>query len=308
MARAIWSGSISFGLVNIPVKMYSAVMDKTVHFHMLHDKDGVRVRQRLVCPAEDKEVSRDDVVKGYEIEEDQYVVVTQEEFAALAPRASRTIDVQDFVGLDEIDPIYYQHPYYLVPDEKAGKSYGLFVKAIADAGKVGIGKVVMRDKEYLTALRPVGNVLVLETMRFADEVVDASGIEEMPADVPEPTARELEMADQLIGMLTGSFEPAKYHDEYRESLMDLIETKAEGEEYVMPEPVEEEAKVIDLMAALEKSLKKASGARGGKKAAGGRKAAGAGGRAGAKAGAKGRAGAGSKAKAKPAAGARRKSA
>lgn len=262
MPRAIWSGSISFGLVNIPVKLYSAVVDMGVHFHMLHEKDGVRVRQQLVCPLDDEKVERDEVVKGYEIEPDQYVTVTSEELKDLAPKASRTIEILDFVGLSEIDPIYYQHPYYLVPDEKAGKAYRLLVRSMEDADRIGISKFVMRDKEYLAAVRPVGEVLVLETMHFADEVVSESELEgELPADV-ELSERELKMAGQLIDMLAGSFEPEKYHDDYRESVMDLVNTKAEGKEYVMPPPVKEEGKVVDIMSALEKSLERAREAQG----------------------------------------------
>jgi len=257
MARAIWSGSISFGLVNIPVKLYSAVKDHSVHFHMLHEKDGVRVRQQLVCPLDDEEIDRDEVVKGYEISPDQYVTVTGDELESLTPKASRTIEILDFVGLPEIDPVYYQHPYYLVPDEQAGRPYSLLVAAMEKANRVGISKFVMRDKEYLAALRPVGGVIVLETMHFADEVVQASELEgEMP-ELKEPTEKELKMAGQLIDMLAGSFDPEQYHDDYREAVMDLVNTKAEGKEYVMPPPVKEEGKVIDIMVALEKSLARA---------------------------------------------------
>jgi|BarGraNGADG00212_2_1021979.scaffolds.fasta_scaffold02367_9 DNA end-binding protein Ku len=262
MARAIWSGAISFGLVNIPVKLFSAVRDTNIHFHMLHGKDGVRVRQQLVCPLDDEEVERDEVVKGYEVNPDQYVVVSSEELEDLAPKASRTIEILDFVGLSEIDPLYYQHPYYLVPDEQAGKAYGLLVSSMKDSKRVGIGKFVMRGKEYLGALRPVGEVLVLETMHFADEVVALSDLDEEMPEAAEPSEREMKLAGQLIDTLAASFDPAQYRDDYRESVMDLINAKAEGKEYVMPPPVEEEGKVIDLMAALEKSLSRARDGKG----------------------------------------------
>jgi DNA end-binding protein Ku len=272
MPRAIWSGAISFGLVNIPVKLFSAVKDNSVHFHMLHGKDGVRVRQQLVCPLDDEEVDRDEVVKGYEVNPDQYVVVSSEELDALAPKASRMIEILDFVGLSEIDPLYYQHPYYLIPDEQAGKAYGLLVSSMKDSKRVGIGKFVMRGKEYLGALRPVGDVLVLETMHFADEVIAVSDLDEEMPEVTEPNEREMKLAGQLIDTLAASFEPKQYQDDYREAVMDLIQTKAEGKEYVMPPAVEEEGKVVDLMSALEKSLSRAREAQGagdgGKKAAG----------------------------------------
>jgi DNA end-binding protein Ku len=262
MARAIWSGSISFGLVNIPVKLYSAVKDTNIHFHMLHEKDGVRVRQQLVCPLDDEQVDRDEVVKGFEISPEQYVTVTSDELADLAPKASRTIDILDFVSVSEIDPVYYQHPYYLIPDEQAAKAYGLLVIAMKDAGRVGISKFVMRDKEYLAALRVKGDVIVLETMHFADEVV---GTAELEGEVPEfqkHAERELKIAGQLIDMLAATFDPDQYRNDYNDSVMDLIKTKAEGKEYVMPPPVKEEGKVIDIMSALEKSLARAREARG----------------------------------------------
>jgi DNA end-binding protein Ku len=256
MPRAIWSGSISFGLVSIPVKLYGAVKDHNVHFHMIHEKDGGRVRQQLVCSLDGESLNTDQLVKGYEVSPDRYVTVTPDELRDLAPKASRTIEILDFVGLSQIDPIYYQHPYYLVPDEKAGRAYGLLLRSMKDSGRVGIGKFVMREREYLAALRPVGDVLVLATMHFADEVVRASNLEGEIPDLGEPSERELKMAGQLIDMLAASFEPEKYHDDYRESVMDLIDSKAEGSEYVMPLPAPE-GKVIDIMSALEKSIERA---------------------------------------------------
>jgi DNA end-binding protein Ku len=262
MPRAIWSGSISFGLVNIPVKLYSAVRDREVHFHMLHQEDGQRIKQQLVCPAEDKVVSRSDVVKGYEVSADQYVVVTDDELEALEPKATRMIEMLDFVKISEIDPVFFQHPYYLVPDEQSGKAYGLLLTAMRDSERIGVGKLVMRGKEYLVAIRPYDTMIVLETMHFAEEVVSASDIEEMP-EQPEATERELKLAGQIIDALADSFDPARYHDDYRDAVRALIDSKVEGREYVMPPPVEEEGKVIDLMAALEKSLARAREQKGG---------------------------------------------
>jgi len=272
MPRAIWSGSISFGLVNIPVKLYSAVRDREIHFHMLHDKDSQRVKQQLVCPAEDKVVSRTDVVKGYEISEDQYVVVTDDELEALEPKATRMIEMLDFVKMTEIDPVYFQHPYYLVPEEQSGKAYGLLVTAMREAGRIGVGKLVMRGKEYLAAIRPYEDMIILETMHFAEEVVSASEIEERPEKQEPPTERELKLAGQIIDTLSDSFDAQRYHDDYRDAVRALIDSKAEGKEYVMPPPVEE-GKVIDLMSALEKSLAKAREQKGGAKPAGKDKAA-----------------------------------
>lgn len=256
MARAIWSGSISFGLVSIPVKVYPAVHDHGVHFHMLHGRDGVRIHQALVCPADNEQLTQDEIVKGYEVSPERYVVVLDDELESLAPKASRMIEILDFVNISEIDPVYYLRTYYLLPEEQGARAYGLLLRAMNEAGKVGIGKFVMRGKEYLGALRPLDRVISLETMHFADEVVPVESIEEPPPQ-PEAKERELQMARQLIDALSTSFEPERYHDEYRDSLMELIGTKARGNEYVMPEPFEEPAKVIDLMSALEDSVARA---------------------------------------------------
>lgn len=260
MPRAIWSGAISFGLVNIPVKLFSATRDMNVHFHMLHEKDGARVRQQLVCSLDGEKLDRDEVVKGYEIEQGRYVTVTADELQGLAPRASRAIEILDFVGLSQIDPAYFVHPYYLVPDEQSARAYTLLLRSMRDSKRVGIAKFVMREKEYLAALRPVEDALVLETMRFTDEVVGLSELAEGMPEAEEPAGRELEMAGRLIEMLAGDFYPGKYGDEYRESVLELIHAKAEGGEYVMPPPAEE-GKVVDIMSALEKSLERARDAK-----------------------------------------------
>jgi DNA end-binding protein Ku len=255
MARSIWSGAISFGLVNVPVKLYSAVSRKTVRFHQLNEKTGHRIQQKRVDPATGEEVPYDQIVKGFELTKDSYVVVTPEELEAIAPEKTRTIDIEDFVDLEDIDPIYYDHPYYLVPDKGAAKAYGLLLEAMRESGKVAIARVVLRSKEQLVAIRPAGNVLAMETMIFHDEVVPEDELDEVPdAKDLKTSDRELKMAQQLIASLTSEFEPDKYRDEYRDKVLDLIERKAEGQEIVVQPEAPQPAKVPDLMAALEASL------------------------------------------------------
>jgi DNA end-binding protein Ku len=258
MPRAIWSGAISFGLVNVPVKLYSAVSRKTVRFHQLHDETGVRIQQKRVDPSTGEEVPYENVVKGYEISPDRYVVITPDELEALDPDKTRTIDIVDFVDLDQIDPIYFDHPYYLVPGPGGERAYELLRKAMEDSGKVAIGKVVIRSKESLVAIRPAGPVLTLETMLFPDEVVPPDSLDELPAnqdgDAKPAGKRELTMAQQLIDSLSNEFDPSQYRDEYRERVLDLIERKAAGEEIAVQPAPEEPARVPDLMSALEASL------------------------------------------------------
>ena|SRR5438874_1552436 len=256
MPRSIWTGAISFGLVNVPVKLYSAVSKKTVRFHQLHDKDGVRIQQKRFCPQDEEEVSYDHIVKGYEIAPDQYVVITNEELEGIEPRKTRTIDIEDFVDLDDIDPIYYDHPYYLLPGTGAQKPYKLLVTAMDEAQKVAIARVVIRQKEQLVAIRPMDGILAMATMNFADEVVPTDDFDETPGEEIETSKREVEMARQLIESLSADFEPDKYHDDYRERVLELIEQKAEGKEIAI-QPAEEPAEVPDLMAALEASVQAA---------------------------------------------------
>jgi DNA end-binding protein Ku len=255
MPRSIWSGAISFGLVNVPVKLYSAVSRKTVRFNQLNVKTGNRIQQRRVDPETGDEVGYDDIVKGYELTKDRYVVLTPDELDALDPERTRTIDIEDFVALDEIDPVYYDHPYWLVPDKGAAKAYGLLLEAMRDAGKVAIARVVLRSKEQLVAIRPAGQGLMMETMIFADEVVPPDDIEDLPEEQElRVSDRELKMARQLIDSLTSEFEPDKYHDEYREKVLALIERKAQGEEITIQPEAPKPTQVPDLMAALEASL------------------------------------------------------
>jgi DNA end-binding protein Ku len=238
------------------VKLYSAVSKKSVSFRELRAEDGSRIRHKRVAEADGEEVPYEEIVKGYEIAAEQYVVLTREELEELDPKKTRAIEIQDFVDLDEIDPIYFDHPYYLGPDKGAEKAYALLVKAMADSNKVAIARFVLRNKENLAAIRPMGNVLTMATMRFADEVVSPKEIEEVVTEDGEtPKKQELEMARQLIDSLAGDFDPEKYEDEYRTELLDLIERKAKGEAVV--EAVSEEpkpTKAPDLMAALEESL------------------------------------------------------
>jgi DNA end-binding protein Ku len=254
MARSIWRGAISFGLVNVPVKLYSAVSKKTVRFNQLHDADGGRIQMKRVCSEDGEEVPYEHIVKGYEITPGRYVVIPPEELEALDPEKTRTIDIEDFVDLDQIDPMFYEHPYYLAPDAGAAKAYNLLLTALKETNKVAIARVVIRSKEYLTAIRPAGDALTMETMLFADELVDPQQIEELDADGVKTTKREVDMARQLIESLSADFDPSKYRDEYRERVLDLIERKAQGEEITAPPQPEKPREVPDLMAALEASL------------------------------------------------------
>ena len=256
MPRSMWSGAISFGLVNVPVKLYSAVSRKTVRFHQLNSKTGHRIAQKRVDSVTNEEVPYEDIVKGYELTKEHYVLITPDELEALDPEKTRTIDIEDFVDLDDIDPIYYDHPYYLVPDKGAAKAYGLLLQAMEESEKVAVARVVIRSKEQLVAIRPApGGVLTMETMIFADEVVPTDEIDDLPgAKDLKVSAREVKMAQQLIDSLSSEFEPEKYRDEYREKVLELIERKAAGEEIAVQPEAPEPKKVPDLMAALEASL------------------------------------------------------
>ncbi|MDB5332006.1 MAG: Ku protein [Phycisphaerales bacterium] len=262
-SRPVWSGSISFGLVTIPVKLFTAVREKRIGFRSLHDQDKVPLKQKLVCPADGKEVHPEHIVKGFEIEKDRYVVVRQEEIDAVAPKATRAIEILDFVGLGEIDPVYFDRGYYVAPKPEGARPYRLLLEALTKKQKVGIAKIVMHGKEYLAALRPVEDVLCMETMHFGDEVVPA---EKMAAAETKAKvdARELKIAEQLIDSLTTEFKPGAYHDDYRDKVMALIDKKARGEKIVLrPEADATPPKGRDLIAALEASLQKAKGSQAG---------------------------------------------
>ena len=259
MVRSVWKGSLSFGLVNVPVKIVSAVRQKDVRFHMLHDADGARIEQKRVCSADGEEVPYEHVVKGFEVAKDEYVVLTKEELDAADPAKTDTIDIQDFVDVYQIDPLYFEKPYYLVPERGATKAYRLLLQAMAETQKVAIARVVMRSKEHLVAVRPVGNALAMTTLLYHDELVDQADLE-VPETGAAPSEKELAMAQQLIDALSTDFDPEKYHDEYRERVMQLIESKAEGKEVVTP-PRKEVARTKDLADALAASLEAAKSRR-----------------------------------------------
>jgi len=256
MARSIWTGAISFGLVTVPVKLYSAVNRKTVRFHQLSGKTGVRIAQKRVDPQTGDEVAYEDIVKGFELSPDRYVVIEPAELDTLQPKKTKTIEIEDFVELAQIDPIFYDHPYYLAPGAGGAKPYRLLLEAMAETEKVAIARVVIRSKEQLVAIRAMGDVLEMATMLFSDEVSSPERLDELP-DPKEvkTTKREVDVAKQLIGSLAGDFEPDKYRDTYREEVLALIERKAEGKEIaVQPEAEDVPAPSPDLMSALKASL------------------------------------------------------
>ena len=265
MARAIWSGSISFGLVSVPVKAFSAVRDHSVHFNQLEKKTGARINYKKVSDKTGKEVPGDEIQSGYEIASGKYVVVEDAELEQLKPRTSRTIDISDFVDLHQIDPIYYERTYWLGPDgEAAERPYRLLLAAMEDEGKAGIGTVVMRKKQYLAAIRPLDGALAMSTMRFADEVVPQKDIDALPGKGAKPDPKELKLASQIIGSLATEWDPTRYHDTYTEELKRLIEAKAKGKKIVVEEEAPATDNVLDLMQALEASLaaaKKGGGAK-----------------------------------------------
>jgi len=267
----MWSGAISFGLVNVPIKLYSAVSKKTVRFHQLNGETGSRISQKRVDSVTGDEVPYENLVKGYELTRDQYVVINPDELDALDPEKSRTIDIEDFVDLAEIDPVYYDHPYYLVPDKGAAKAYGLLLSAMQESGRVAIARVVLRSKEQLVAIRPDkdGRLLMMETMIFADEVVPKDDLDGLPeAEDLKVSDREVKMAQQLIESLVTDFEPERYKDQYREKVLELIEAKAAGAEVVAKPEAPTPTAVPDLMAALEASLAAVGGDDKGKRKSG----------------------------------------
>lgn len=255
MARAIWSGTISFGLLNVPVRMYSAVARRNIALREIRESDSARIKHRRVAEGTDEEVPYENIVKAYELSPGQYVPLSKDEMSALAPEKTRAIDVQDFVDIEEIDPMYFDSPYYLGPADGAEKAYSLLAAAMESSGKAAISRFVFRNKEHLSAIRASEGVLTLTTMRFHDEVVPADELDVIPEKKQKVAKREREMAEQLIDSLSTDFEPNQYRDEYREQLLALIEQKAEGKEIVAPEAeAPKETKAPDLMAALEESI------------------------------------------------------
>jgi DNA end-binding protein Ku len=261
MARSVWTGSISFGLVNIPVKAYTAVRDHDVHFHRLDKKSGARVRNRKVSDTTGKEVDDAEVEMGFEVADGTYVTFSKKDLDELRPASTKAIDVTDFVALDEIDPVYYERTYWLAPDgDAAKKAYPLLLTAMTDRQRVGIGTVVMRNKQYLTAVRPLDGVLAMSTMRFADEIVPRSAVDGLTKRAGKPDAKALHMATSLIDGLSSEWDPARYHDTYTEELRARIKAKNAGKKIEEP-AAPSDAKVVDLMAALEASVKAAKGKR-----------------------------------------------
>lgn len=258
MPNAIWSGSISFGLVSVPVKLYPATRSRDLSFHQIEEGTGARIRYRKVSEKTGEEVPNDRIVRGFEIERGRHVILDRDELEQLTPKATHTIDIEDFVDLGEIDPLYFETPYYVVPEEKAAKPYRLLVETMTRLGKVAIGRVVIRAKERLVAIRPLDGVLCVETMRYADEVLPRDRLEGLPASEVGVSERELGMAAQLVEALSDHFDPSRYHDEYREQVRALIDKKAAGEEIVVEPEAPEPGKVIDLMTALRESLARAT--------------------------------------------------
>jgi len=256
MPRAMWTGTIGFGMVTVPVKLYSAVDRKTVRFHQLSGKSGVRVAQKRVDPKSGEEVPYEDIVKGYELAPDRYVVIEPGEMEALEPKKTKTIEIEEFVDLSQIDPVYYDHPYYLAPGAGGAKPYRLLLEAMRETGKVAIARVVIRSKEQLVAVRPIGQALGMATMLFADEVLSPERLDEVAeAAGVKTTKRELDVAKQLVDSLAGDFDPDSFHDSYREQVLALIERKAQGKAIaVQPPPEDVAAPAPDLMSALKASL------------------------------------------------------
>jgi DNA end-binding protein Ku len=251
MPRAMWKGAISFGLVTIPVSVYPATEEKTLRFNQLHDEDGGRIRMKRTCSIDGEEVGYEHIVKGYEYEKDRYVILTDDDFDMVPVESSRAIDIQQFVELDEIDPMYYKKSYFLVPEETGARAYALLREALNRAGKVGIAKVSFRDKEHLAALRFRDDAFVLETMYWPDELREADfGGVDVNANVRD---NELDMAQTLIDNLTADWDPGEFRDEYREGLLRIVEAKINGEEIEVVE-AEPAAKVVDLMEALKASV------------------------------------------------------
>lgn len=268
MPRAIWSGSINFGLVSVPVKLYSAISQKDISFHQIDKRSGSRIKYKRVSEKTGREVPYEQIAKGYELDDGEYVVIDPDELKELMPDVTNTVDLQAFVDLEEIDPVYYELTYYLAPGKGGDKAYKLLLDALEDSKKVGLGKVVIRTKQYLAAIRPMGKVLALETMLFPDEVVDPKSIPDLPGRV-SVTDREKRMAKQLIDSLSEPFDPKEWQDDYRKRVEKLIAKKAKGET-IQVEPVEQGEKVVDLIEALKRSLEESGD---GKKTASGSRSA-----------------------------------
>jgi DNA end-binding protein Ku len=263
MPRSIWNGTITFGLIAVPIKVHSAVEDRTVHFHQVHAKDGGRIKQKRVCSKEGKEVPYKQVVKGYEVKSGEYVVLTQDEINAAAGEHAHVIELEEFVCAPDIDPVFYDRTYYLGVGKDGEDAYRLLHDALGKAQRAGLGRWVFHNREYLVAVRPLDGVLALHTMRFADELVEPGKLD-IPQPSRTPSTREIGMAGQLVESLHDEFRPEDFEDEYRERVLELIAAKARGEEPERPAPATAE-EPADLLAALEASLGSRSGSRSGRR-------------------------------------------
>jgi DNA end-binding protein Ku len=253
--RPIWRGHIQFGLVTIPVDVYSATSSERISFHLLHKEDHGRVHNKRVCELDGKELSNDDIVKGYEYEKDEYVELTDEDFEKIAIKSTKIIDISDFVDHEEIDPMFFDTPYYLAPGKGAAKPYALLREVLKSSGKVGIAKVAIRQREYLASVKPHGAALMLETMHFADEITSSRELE-LPGEDVKVDKKQLKVAEQLVDGLTAKFEPEKYKDTYREALLEVIEKKVKGGTVKRPSARRAKAtNVVDIMDRLKQSLK-----------------------------------------------------
>jgi DNA end-binding protein Ku len=259
MARSIWNGTITFGAVAVPVKVHSAVEDRSVHFHQVHAADGARINLKRICSKEGKAVPYKQVAKGYEVRRGEYVLLSQDEIDAAAGERSKVIELSDFVGGEEIDPVFYDRSYYLGAGKDGKGAYRLLHDALQKAGRVGVGRWIFHNREYLVAVRPVDPGLVLHTMRFADELIGADTLD-LPSPNRAPSKREIKMAGALVDTLHARFEPEAFEDSYRERVLALIEAKGRGEEPELPDQPEP-TEAPDLMAALEASLKGSNGSR-----------------------------------------------
>ncbi|MCU1345438.1 MAG: end-binding protein Ku [Acidimicrobiia bacterium] len=262
MPSTLWTGSISFGLVSVPIKMTSATVNRDVSFNQIDADTGSRVRMRRVSEATGEEIASDKIVKGYEISKGQYVMIDPKELEAIRPPSGDAIEIVEFVPLDQIDPIYFENTYYLIPDKKGAKAYRLLVEAMAGLGRAALGRVVIRQKESLVAIRVRDGVLCLEMLRYADEVVAVSALGDLAGEDVELGEKEVAMARQLVDALSGDFDPEQFHNEYREQVLALIEAKAAGQEVSVEPTARPQAQVVDLMAALEASIARAGGGGG----------------------------------------------
>jgi DNA end-binding protein Ku len=253
MPATVWKGHLTFGLVALPIRLHSAARSETISFNQLHKSDHSRVRQVLYCQAEDKPVSRDELVKGYEYEKGKYVVVEQDEIAKAAPKTATTMEILEFVKGADLDPIYFESSYYVAPDSGGEKAYALLFEALRKSGFVGIAKVAMHNREHIVILRPGKQGLVLHTMYYADEV---RAVEEFHSDSQLVQQKELDLAQMFVQSLAAEFEPEKYHDQYRLNLQEMITAKVEGKAVVEPEPARPLAPVVDIMEALKASMAK----------------------------------------------------